>query len=165
MKGSHFESHAWARLGWALGPNLRLPSGWTSRKCSTDNFLSPIFLLTLSSYMTDQRGTFTIKNATLCFYMYFLDIFCCFSSKKKCVFIIFISFFDEASSFHNRLYRNRNRWYEIVSGRLCWRQSAKDCFSYLLVLPCFEVVLGLACLKLISMSSNFYFIFIMFEFY
>ena len=88
MKGSHFESHAWARLGWALGPNLRLPSGWTSRKCSTDNFLSPIFLLTLSSYMTDQRGTFTIKNATLCFYMYFLDIFCCFSSKKN----VFLSF-------------------------------------------------------------------------
>ena len=38
--------------------------------------------------MTDQRGTFTIKNATLCFYMYFLDIFCCFSSKKN----VFLSF-------------------------------------------------------------------------
>ena len=40
--------------------------------------------------MIDQRGTFTIKNATLCFYMYFVDIFCCFSSKKMFLSLSFL---------------------------------------------------------------------------
>ena len=61
----------------------------------------------LSSYITGQWGKFTVKNATLCFYIYFLDIFCYFSSKKKCVFIIFISFFDEVSNCRNSLLTNQ----------------------------------------------------------
>ena len=35
--------------------------------------------------------------------MYFLGIFCCFCH-KTCVFIIFISFFDEVSDFRNRIF-------------------------------------------------------------
>ena len=46
----------------------------------------------LNSYITDWWGNFTIKKATLRFYIYFLDIFLLFFI-KKCVFIIFISFF------------------------------------------------------------------------
>ena len=43
----------------------------------------------LSSYITGQWGKFTVKNATFCFYICFLDVF----YQKNCVFIIFISFF------------------------------------------------------------------------
>ena len=121
-------------------------------------------------YITGQWGEFTGKNATYIYIYTFLGIFVAVVVvvHQKLVFLSFYFPFLTKYQIFAREYwpiRNRNRWHEIVSGRLCWRQSAKDCFSYLLVLPCFEVVLGLACLKLISMSSNFYFIFIMFEFY
>ena len=55
-------------------------------------------------YITGQWGEFTVKNAT--FYLDKLSwhSFCCF--QQTCVFIIFISFFDEASNLLNRILTN-----------------------------------------------------------
>ena len=69
----------------------RQPSCWTCRVCCTNNLLSPIFFCIskiLSNYIRGQWGKNAVKNnATLCFHIYFLDIFILF-------FIILISFFQ-----------------------------------------------------------------------
>ena len=85
--------------------------------CSTDNFLSPIFL---------QRGEFTVKNATL--YLHKLSWHLFLFSIKKFVFLSFpFLFFDEVSNLCKRIYpiRNRNRWYEIASGIVCPSGNSK----------------------------------------
>ena len=85
--------------------------------CSTDNFLSPIFL---------QRGEFTVKNATL--YLHKLSWHLFLFSIKKFVFLSFpFLFFDEVSNLCKRIYpiRNRNRWYEIASGIVCPSNNSK----------------------------------------
>ena len=70
-----------------------------------------------SSYITGQLDKLTVKNATLCFYIYFLDIFLLFFF-KKIVFITFISFFDEVSNFHNKLLGNQKP--ELVIRNFQW---------------------------------------------
>ena len=59
--------------------------------------------------MTGQWGEFTVKNATYIYIYTFLGIFVAvivvFHQKR--VFIIFISFFDKASNFRNRILTNQ----------------------------------------------------------
>ena len=75
------------------------------RACSTDNFLSPILSPNLQSleHVTTRvgRGEFRVKNVALCLHVC-LAFFVAFH-QKDCVFIIFISLFDELSNFSERL--------------------------------------------------------------
>ena len=47
------------------------------------------------------------------FFFLFLFFFCCFSIKENCVFIIFFSFFAEASNFRNKILTNQKS--ELIS--------------------------------------------------
>ena len=47
------------------------------------------------------------ENTTLCFHLIFFWHFVNVFHQKICVFIIFISFFDEASNFRNRIMTNQ----------------------------------------------------------
>ena len=58
--------------------------------------------------VTGQCGEFRIENATLCFHMFFWHLFIVFHH-KICVFIIFISSFDEVYKFHNRILTNQKQ--------------------------------------------------------
>ena len=101
-------------MGFGLGPHYEAPdnlqAGHVERVPLTISYHLYFLCISkvLSTCITGQSSKFTVKNATLCFYIHFLDIlFGCFSSKKNCVFIIFISFFDEMFNFHNRLLTNQ----------------------------------------------------------
>ena len=112
MKGSEFETQRWTWQGLNFGTQpheapCNLQVGHVECVLLTISYhlyflcISNVF----STYITGHWGKFTVKNATLCFYIYFLDIFCCFPS-KECVLIIFISFFDAVSNFQNRFLPN-----------------------------------------------------------
>ena len=96
-----------------LGPRLMRYAGILKikplmqifRVCSTDNFLSQIFSPSLSFGHVTLRvsGASSQQRKLLFVYLYFLGIFFLFFAKKKCVFIIFIPFFDKVSNFRNRM--------------------------------------------------------------
>ena len=64
-------------------------------------------------YITGQWGKFRVKNATL-----WLHTFCCWFSLKVYVFFTFISFFEEASNFRNRILTNQKP--ELVIRNCRW---------------------------------------------
>ena len=49
-----------------------------------------------------EMGRVQIKECYVMFTYNFVAFFCCFSS-KNCIFIVFVSFFDEVSNLHNRI--------------------------------------------------------------
>ena len=68
-------------------------------------------------YITGQWDEFRVKNGTLCLHPLFEAFFVVFY-QKICVFIIFISFIDEASSFRNRVLTNQKS--ELVARNYQW---------------------------------------------
>ena len=77
--------------------------------CSTDNFLLLNFLRACKVWSLLHHGSLEQVQSRECYIMFkytSLGFFCCFSS-KKCVFIIFISFFDKLSNFCNRILANQ----------------------------------------------------------
>ena len=67
-----------------------------------------------------HNGSVGRVQSKQCYFMFtytFLVLFCLFSS-KNCVFIIFISFFDEVSSFRNRILTNQKP--ELVIRNCQW---------------------------------------------
>ena len=108
LKGSQFKTHQWARPGWALETQPRyeapgnLQVGHAECVPLTISYHLYFFCISkvMSSYITGQWGKLTVKNDTSCFYIYFLDIFCCFSS-KKIVLSFSVFFLGDVSNFHN----------------------------------------------------------------
>ena len=66
--------------------------------------------------ITGQWGEFKVSNAILCLHILFWYFFVFFH--QKIVFIIFISFFDEVSSFRNRILTNQKP--ELVIRNCQW---------------------------------------------
>ena len=75
--------------------------------------------------MTGQWSGFTIKRLIYVFIYFFWHYFVVFYH-KICVFIIFISFFDEVSNFRNRIQesiRNKNLQSKVGIGTVCLSTS------------------------------------------
>ena len=109
------------------------------KACSTENLLSFVF----SPYHEKDSGMLHhgsmrrvhSKQCYLYLHIYFPWHFCCccccFSS-KTCVFIIFISFFDKASNFRNRILTNQKP--ESVIKNYQWNFMLKTICEWLLLL-------------------------------
>ena len=94
------------------------------RVCSIENYIRqistnqlhflPLSLKFGAWYMTGQWDELRIKNATLCFHIFFWHFFVAFHHKSY-VFIIFISFLDEVLNFRNRILINQkyDRWSQL----------------------------------------------------
>ena len=84
-------------------------------------------------YITGQWGEFINKWYLMLLYT-FLAFFAVFYH-KMCVFIIFVSFFDEVSNFLNMILTNQKRelvGFPVVSGTVCFR-NIPECFSLTLI--------------------------------
>ena len=73
-------------------------------------------------YITGQLDKFRVKNASLRLHTFWL--FFLFFIKKTCVFIIFISFFDEVLNFCNRIFTNQKP--ELVIRHCQWKCMYKS---------------------------------------
>ena len=104
------------------------------------NIFSPSFLKFGAYYITGQWGEF-IKQCYLMHLCTFVAFFFFFLHHKICVFIIFISFFDEVSNFRNRILTNQKREFIVSSCQwncmFCLNECFKDrIITVLIVFPC-----------------------------
>ena len=83
------------------------------RLCSTYKFFSPVFLhISIVWSMLDHKpvGRFQVKECHFTFtdaFRHLLLLLLLLFFVKKCVFIVFISFFDEVSNFRYKILTNK----------------------------------------------------------
>ena len=77
-------------------------------------YISSVSLQFRACLITDQWGDFRVKNAAFCLHTLFWHFLVAFH-QKICVFIIFISFFDEVSNFSNRILTNQKPKFVIIN--------------------------------------------------
>ena len=100
---------------------LLLSQNQLSQIMTWKRFLTDIYFSTSlkfgACYITGQWGKFKIKNATLYCHLLFWHFDVVFH-QKICLFIIFISFYDEVSDFHKIILTNQK--HELVVQNYHW---------------------------------------------